>query len=399
MANVPTPVLFLRSSVPGKVPTFRQLTYGQIAINIADRKFFTLDSDLQTVVQLGAAPDDLAAVAFSGKFTDLTDAPAFSPYTLPIAKSDELGGVIIGDGLSATAGGTLSAKVQSVAGREGAIVLQGQDVGIPNDLVDSNQVIQLKYIPSSITGAMAYKGSYKLSGAALPTPVPANNGWLYVSSEAGLITLPGGTEPITLRVGDWLVSNGAEWEVIPDVSGTITSVNQQTGDVVITLSALGAARVAETGNYNDLLNIPVDFVPRAHTHTTSQIVGLADVAKTGDFYDLLNVPQGFAIANISVGASAETFLTQDISYLFTRSVEFPANFTASVCAAELTGASLSTVVIQKNGAQIGTITINGTVGTFTGTGVQRFDSGDKLTYHWNTLNIKNISINLQGTWL
>lgn len=399
MSSVTLPVLLLRSSVAGRVPPANLMQYGQLAINLADRKIFSLTADGQTVVQLSVSPDDLAQVAFTGKFTDLTDAPAFSQYVLPISKSDALGGVMIGQGLTIDAQGKIAAAVQSVAGRTGVVALQGLDVGIPNDLMDANTTIKLEYIPSSILGGMAYKSSYKIAGPALAAPAPENTGWLYVASEAGTVTLTGDAEPVTLRVGDWLISNGTQWEIIPDVSGVITSVNEQTGDVVITLASLGAAVVAQTGSYSDLLNIPTDFVPKAHTHVPSDIIGLARVAETNDFNDLDNVPQGFAVANVSVGVSAEQFLTQDISYLFTRPAEFLPNFTSSVCVAELTGASTSSVIIQKNGEQIGTITIDGTIGTFSAVGVQTFAIGDKLTYHWNTLNIKSISINLQGTWV
>lgn len=399
MANIPNPVQQLRSAEAGKVPAPAQLLPGQIAINTTDGTIFALSGDGLTVIQLGVAAKDLALVAFSGSFTDLSNAPSFTPYVLPVSKSDELGGVKIGTGLSIDTAGLLSALMQSVNGRTGAVVLSGQDVGIPNDLTDANQIVQLKYLPSSIVGSMSYEGTYPLSGPALPAPTPENNGWLKVSSEAGSVTLTGDTEPVTLRVGDWLISNGVEWDVIPNVSSTVTTVNEQTGDVVITLTSLNASEVARTGSYEDLLDIPIDFPPSAHTHVPADIIGLALVASTGDFNDLENIPSGLNVANISVSVGAEQFLTQDVSYLFTRAAQFTPNFAGSVCQAELVGATTANVVIKKNGNQIGTIAINVATGTFSSVGMQSFAAGDKLTYSWGSLNIKDVSINLQGTWL
>ena len=55
-----------------------------------------------------------------------------SAYTLPVATDEVLGGVKVGNGVTVAADGTLSADVQSVAGKTGAVTLDKNDVGLDN---------------------------------------------------------------------------------------------------------------------------------------------------------------------------------------------------------------------------------------------------------------------------
>ena len=67
-------------------------------------------SSLNTALSGKANTVDLATVATSGSYDDLTNKPTIpTPYTLPAATASTLGGVKVGDGLSVEEDGTISA--------------------------------------------------------------------------------------------------------------------------------------------------------------------------------------------------------------------------------------------------------------------------------------------------
>ena len=103
-----------------------------------------------------------------------------SSYTLPVATPTVLGGVKVGDGLSATNDGTLSANVISVAGKTGAVNLDKNDVGLGNvdNTSDANKPVstavqtalddKLNLSGGTMTGDIAMGGN-KITGLDDPT--------------------------------------------------------------------------------------------------------------------------------------------------------------------------------------------------------------------------------------
>jgi hypothetical protein len=90
---------------------------------------------------------------------------------------------------------------------------------------------------ASVVGGLSYKGSWNAStNTPSLTSSTGTNGWYYVVSVAGSTNLDGITD---WQVGDWLLFNGTIWQKI-DQSNLVTSVNGNTGAVVITASSLGA---------------------------------------------------------------------------------------------------------------------------------------------------------------
>ena len=89
--------------------------------------------------------------------------------------------------------------------------------------------IDVQYLPDSFVGAVVYQGTWN-AGAntpTLPAPDPNNKGYYYVVSD------PGTYLGITYGIGDWVISNGTDWEKV-DNSQSVTSVNGQQGVVVLT---------------------------------------------------------------------------------------------------------------------------------------------------------------------
>lgn len=112
---------------------------------------------------------------------------------------------------------------------------------------------------TTITGTLNYRGTWNASTntPALTSSV-GTNGYYYVVNVAGSTNLNGITD---WQVGDWAIFNGSTWQKI-DQTNTVTSVNGQTGTVVLTAadvaalsgitSADGSITVSQVGTVVDL---------------------------------------------------------------------------------------------------------------------------------------------------
>jgi len=91
--------------------------------------------------------------------------------------------------------------------------------------------IDVQYLPDSLIGAVVYQGTWNAgtNTPTLPAPDPNNKGYYYVVSD------PGTYLGVTYGIGDWVISNGTDWEKV-DNSQSVTSVNGQQGVVVLTTS-------------------------------------------------------------------------------------------------------------------------------------------------------------------
>lgn len=87
------------------------------------------------------------------------------------------------------------------------------------------------------TGAITYRGTWDAS-ANTPTLTSSvgTQGDYYVVNVAGTTNLNGITD---WQIGDWAVFNGSVWQKI-DNTDAVTSVNGQTGAVVLTATSVGA---------------------------------------------------------------------------------------------------------------------------------------------------------------
>ena len=100
----------------------------------------------------------------------------------------------------------------------------------------------LKTVSSVVNaiGALNYKGTWNAStNSPTLTSGVGTKGDYYVVAVAGSTNLDGITD---WQIGDWAVFNGSVWQKI-DNTDAVTSVNGQTGTVV-----LGAANVGATAN-------------------------------------------------------------------------------------------------------------------------------------------------------
>jgi len=99
-----------------------------------------------------------------------------------------------------------------------------------------------------VIGAMIYKGTWNATtnSPAIPAAAAGNKGWYYIVNVAGTTSINGIAE---WKIGDWLVSNGAAWDKI-DNTDSVSTVNGQTGIVVITKGDVGLGNVDNTSDAN-----------------------------------------------------------------------------------------------------------------------------------------------------
>jgi hypothetical protein len=126
-------------------------------------------------------------------------------------------------------------------------------------------------IEISTSGFVVFKGAWN---AATNTPALASGvgtaGNYYVVATAGSTNLDGITD---WQAGDWAIFNGTVWEKV-DNSEIITSVNGQTGVVVITKSDVGLGNVTNDAQ----LKIASDLSDLSDAPTARSNLGLGDSA-------------------------------------------------------------------------------------------------------------------------
>lgn len=113
------------------------------------------------------------------------------------------------------------------------------DKGLANGVasLDGSGTVPVSQLPAAVLGALNYQGTWNAStNTPTLTSSVGTKGYYYVVNVAGSTNLNGITDWL---VGDWAVFNGTVWEKI-DNTDAVTSVNGQTGTVVLTAADVGA---------------------------------------------------------------------------------------------------------------------------------------------------------------
>jgi hypothetical protein len=97
--------------------------------------------------------------------------------------------------------------------------------------LDASGKVPVSELPAAVLGALSYQGTWNAStNTPTLTSSTGTKGYYYVVSVAGSTNLDGITDWL---IGDWAVYNGTVWQKV-DNTETVTSVNGQTGAVVLT---------------------------------------------------------------------------------------------------------------------------------------------------------------------
>lgn len=177
--------LHLRSGIQGTAPTPAQIEVGQIAMNYNDEYLFILNSAGEVVVISSAASVTRA------------DSSVVSVNTV-------------------------------LPNSSGALTLAPADIGANGVVpINGSGKIDTQYLPEALVGAVTYQGTWDASANTPTLDDPTTvKGWYYVVTTAG--TQFGND----YGVGDWVISNGIEWQKV-DAIDAVTSVAGKTGAVVL----------------------------------------------------------------------------------------------------------------------------------------------------------------------
>lgn len=137
----------------------------------------------------------------------------------------------------------------------------GENLGVAP--LDATGKIENKFLPSSLVGAVNYRGTYNAS-TNVPALDPAgtgNKGYYYV------VTAAGNQQSLTLGIGDWVISNGLIWDKVAS-SNLVASVFNRTGAIVATNGDYNTSQVTENTNlYYTEARVTANTTVTAHTAT------------------------------------------------------------------------------------------------------------------------------------
>jgi len=256
---------------------------------------------------------------------------------------------------------------------------------------------------SSVAGGLSYQGTWN---ASTNTPTLTSsvgvNGYYYIVATAGSTNLNGITD---WQIGDWLMFNGSVWQKI-DQSNLVTSVNGQTGAVVLTTTDIAEgtnqyyldsrARSAISAGTGISYNSSTGVVTNAAPDQTVALTGGTGISTTGTY-------PSFTITNSAPDQTVALTAGTGIS----TSGTYP-NFTITNSAPDqtvaLTGAGTTSITgtypnftVTSNDQFAGTVTSVGGTGTVNGISLSgTVTSSGSLTLG-GTLSGVSLSTQVTGT--
>lgn len=226
-------------------------------------------------------------------------------------------GVLTGT-LATQAAGTVFAAPSGATGVPTFRTLQDSDVpGLANKLnvsavgavsgvapLDASQKVPSIYLPDAILGSVTYKGTYN-AGTGLPSLAAAsaaNKGFYYVVNTAGSV-------PMSLNIGDWVISNGTSWEKVNNSSG-VSTVFGRAGAVIATTGDYNSDQVTEGSTnryYSDALaNLNPTLIGKEDVSNKVNSI-IADATYTK--YPTVDAVKNYMDAKVPTGGSAGQVLT------------------------------------------------------------------------------------------
>jgi hypothetical protein len=170
---------------------------------------------------------------------DVANSPVTSSGNLTVTLKDQTANTV----LAAPSGSDGAPTFRTLSGADISDFATKIDVstkGQANGVVPLNASVKIDpvYLPNSVTGAVIYKGTYDaLNGNPTLPSASSSQGYYYVVNTAG-------SNPMSLSVGDWVISNGTSWDKVAN-GGAVSSVFGRTGAIVATTGDYTTDQVTE----------------------------------------------------------------------------------------------------------------------------------------------------------
>jgi hypothetical protein len=191
-----------------------------------------------------------------------------------------------------------------------------KDAGAANGVatLDAGGKVPVSELPAAVLGALSYQGTWDANtNSPTLTSSVGTKGYYYVVSVAGNTNLNGITDWL---VGDWAVFNGSIWQKV-DNTETVTSVNGQTGAVVLTTTNVAEgtneyfttarARASVSAGTGISYNNTTGVITNAAPDQTVSITGAGTSVVTGTYPNFTVTSNDAFVGTVtSVAATAGT---------------------------------------------------------------------------------------------
>lgn len=370
-------ILIYGSLTPGATPSASNLTTNtsgvELALNAADGKLFFKDVAGQVrlladvrVAEAGAANANFTSGTING-VTIGGNAPAPATVTSLVATGTVTFNSLVG--LLKSSGTTgVSAAVAGVD------YVAPSSVGVANGVasLDSTGKVPVAQLPSAITGALYYAGTWNAStnSPTLASGVGAARTY-YKVAVAGATVLDGIT---SWSVGDEVIFNGHTWEKVTGTIAPVLSVNGMTGAVTITRATLGAAKSGANSDITSLSALSTALsVAQGGTGRTT----LTGLLKGNGTAGIVSAVAGTDYAVPTTGSAAQLLASNGSGGFSNVTIGTGLLYTAGTLSATMAGTGTVTSVNVAGGTTgltfsggpittAGTITLGGTLAVANG---------------------------------
>ena len=223
---------------------------------------------------VGDNSTQIATTAFVTNFVD--------NYSLPIATTSSLGGVIPSTGLTITDNGTLTANMQSFEGRTGAVTLQASDLQVP----------YVEGIINPLVGTFLL-GSPALSGIpTTPTPAVGDNSTQIANTEfvTNLVTTYVDNYNLLVAtvssLGGIIVGDGLTVTGNGTTSANVVSVAGRTGVITLSVSDIAGGAPISSPSFNGTPTVPTATTGNSSTQIANTEFVTTFVENYVDNYNL-----------------------------------------------------------------------------------------------------------------
>jgi hypothetical protein len=232
-------------------------------------------------------------------------------------------------------------------------------------------------IPSSLSGAVVFKGTWNASTntPALSDTTPAGllAGWEFIVEVGGTRNIGDGSK--TFAAGDFVIYDGTHWKQVPSGNTFISltggggiTVNQSTGAIVLGSSATPlsttATIVSRDSSGNFAANVITANLTGAVTGTVSGNAGSVTngVYTNGSYANpswitsLAGSKVTNAVLTTDTGTVSNTMLANSSVTVNGTSIALGASATVTAAAGTLTGTTLNATVVTSSLTSVGTLT-------------------------------------------